>query len=397
MRDGPVSASTERSYSGVDYFLVDELFTAEERAVRDKVRAFVDEELIPVIADYWDRAVFPHELVPKIAALGLAGTTIRGYGCPGLSQVAFGLLNQELSRGDAAMNSFLGAQTMIMDTIARFGSEAQRAEWLPQLAAMEVLGAFGLTEPDHGSDANQLETRARRVDGAYVLNGSKKWIGNAAIADVTLICARDEDGRFGGFLVTPGPGLELAAIGGKLVQRSGIQTLISMTDVRVPEARRLADLRSFRDITEILLTTRYGAAWAAVGHSMAAYEVALAYVLDRVQFGHRLAEFQLVQDKLARMLAAITRMQLLALRTTQLADAGTLTPGQASLAKMSNAQDARWVVRTARDLLGGNGMLLENHVARHMADVEGNFTYDGTDHVQALIIGRDLTGHHAFG
>jgi len=381
-----------------DYYLIDELLTDQERAVRRRVRDFCDREVLPVINDYWERAEFPFALVPKLAELNIAGGSIRGYGCPGLSPVAVGLVGMELARGDGSLSTFYGVHSgLAMSAIARLGSEEQRRRWLPAMARLEQIGAFALTEPAHGSDAVMLETRARRDGVGYVLDGRKRWIGNGSFADLIVVWARDDDGNVGGFVVERGtPGYEPTVMTGKIAKRAVWQADITLSGVRVPAENRLAQARSFQDTGLVLTATRYGVAWEALGHALAAYEAAVAYVQQRAQFGRPLAHYQIVQDKLARMLAEITSMQLLCLRLSQLAGSGQLTPGMASLAKMNNAKKARAIVAEARDLLGGNGILLEHHVARHFADMEAVYTYEGTDTVQSLIVGREITGVQAF-
>jgi len=383
---------------GTDFYLMDELLTEEERGVRDKVRAFSDKEVIPIINDYWERAEFPFELIPKLAALGIAGSDIEGYGCPGMSMVASGLIAVELARGDASVCTFFGVHSgLAMHAISMLGSEEQKQHWLPAMARMEKIGAFGLTEAEHGSDAVALETRAHRAGGEYIINGSKRWIGNASFADVTVIWARDDDGNVGGFLVEKGtPGFEPKVMTGKVAKRAVWQTDITLSDVHVPAENRLAFSRSFKDTALVLTATRSGVAWEAIGHAIAAYEIALTYAKERIQFGKPLASFQIIQNKLAAMLANVTTMQLLCLRLSQLQTEGKMTAAMASLAKMNNARLAREVVADAREMLGGNGILLEYHIARHHADIEAVFTYEGTDTVQSLIVGRDITGLQAF-
>jgi glutaryl-CoA dehydrogenase len=384
--------------SPIDFYRIDELLGDEEREVRERVRTFCDKEVLPIINDYWERAEFPFELVPKLAALELAGGTIRGYGCPGLSTVAAGLVGMELARADGSVCTFFGVHSgLAMGSIAILGSEEQKRRWLPAMARMEKIGAFGLTEPAHGSDAVALETRARRDGDAYVLDGTKRWIGNASFADLVIVWARDDAGKVGGFVVEKGtPGFAASVMTGKTAKRAVWQAEITLDGVRVPAANRLAHSNGFGDTARVLRATRSGVAWEAVGHAVAAYEAALTYVQQREQFGTPLASFQLVQDKLAHMLAEVTAMQLLCLRLSQLAAAGTMTDGMASLAKMHSAAKARQVVADARDILGGNGILLENHVARHHADMEAVYTYEGTDSIQALIVGREITGESAF-
>jgi glutaryl-CoA dehydrogenase len=265
------------------------------------------------------------------------------------------------------------------------------------MARMEKIGAFGLTEPNHGSDAVMLETQARREGDEYVIDGSKRWIGNASFADVTVIWARDDEGNVGGFLVEKGtPGLSAGVIAGKTSKRAVWQADVELDGVRVPLENRLEHARTFKDTAKVLTATRYGVAWEAIGHAIASYEAALTYARERIQFGKPIANFQLIQSKLANMLAEITNMQLMCLRLSQLLQQGKMTGGMASLAKMNNAKKARQVCSDARDILGGNGILLEYHVARHHSDMEAVYTYEGTDTVQTLIVGREITGLNAF-
>jgi glutaryl-CoA dehydrogenase len=383
---------------GTDFYLVDELLTPAERAIRNRVRRFSEREVLPIINDYWERAEFPFELVPKLAALGIAGGTARGYGCPGHSAVAMGLVGMELSRGDGSVSTFFGVHSgLAMGSIAKLGSPEQKARWLPAMAKLEKIGAFALTEPDHGSDSLSLETSAVRDGDHYVLNGSKRWIGNGSIADLVIVWARDEKGGVGGFVVErPTPGYEARVMTGKLSKRAVWQAEITLENVRVPVANRLVRSRTFKDTGKVLTATRYGVAWEALGHALACYEAALTYAKERTQFGKPLAGFQLVQNRLAWMLAEITAMQLICHRLSVLAAKGKLTPGMASLAKMNNARKTRAIVAGAREILGGNGILLDYHVARHQADMEAVFTYEGTDSIQSLIIGKEITGEQAF-
>ena len=382
---------------GTDFYMMDELLTPEERSIRDKVRAFSDREVIPIINDYWERAEFPFELIPKIAALGIAGGSIQGYSCPGMSVTAAGLVALELARGDASVCTFFGVHSgLAMTSLALLGSEEQKQRWLPAMARMEKIGAFGLTEPQHGSDAVALETSAHREGDEYVINGSKRWIGNASFSDLTIIWARDE-GKVGGFIVEKGtPGFEPQVMTGKVAKRAVWQTDITLTNVRVPTENRLALSHDFKDTSSVLTATRSGVAWEAIGHAIAAYEIALSYARERKQFGKALINFQIIQNKLSSMLANVTSMQFLCLRLSQLQAEGKMTAPMASLAKMNNARLAREVVADAREMLGGNGILLEYHIARHHADIEAVFTYEGTDTIQSLIVGREITGMQAF-
>jgi glutaryl-CoA dehydrogenase len=377
-----------------DFYLLDEKLTAAERAVRDALRDFCAREVTPIINGYWERAEFPFELVPKIADLNLVGGVIEGYGCPGMSTTAAGLVSMEWARADGSMGTFFGVHSnLAMQTIDVLGSDEQKERWLPAMVRLEQIGAFALTEPAHGSDAVHLETRVRRDGDEYVLDGAKRWIGNASFADLTIVWARDEDGHVGGYVVEKGaPGFDAQVITGKTSLRAVWQADITLTGVRVPEENRLPGCRNFRDVAKVLTLTRYTVAWRALGVALAAYEAALDYAKRREQFGRPIAAYQLVQDKLSRMLGEITAMQLLCLRLSELAGDGRLTPGMASLAKMNHAAKAREIVAHARDILGGNGILLEQHVARHHADIEAIFTFEGTDSIQSLILGREITG-----
>jgi glutaryl-CoA dehydrogenase len=389
---------------GTDYYLLEEMLSDEERGIRDKVRAFADREVIPIINDYWEKAEFPFEIIPKLAELNVAGFTIEGYGCPGMSRRAAGLVALELSRGDGSVNTFLGVHSgLTMGAIAMLGSEEQKERWLPPMARLEKVGAFALTEPNHGSDSVGLEASARRDGDEWVINGEKRWIGNATFADLVILWARDvEDGRVKGFVMEKNDdgsypeGYETELITGKMGKRAVWQPDITLTDVRVPAENRLEGANSFKDVNKVLTATRGGAAWECVGHAVACYEAALTYAKERVQFGNPIAGFQLIQNKLANMLAETTVMQLICFRMADLQQQGVLTGPMASLAKMYNAKKAKDVCSEARDILGGNGILIEYHVARHMTDMEIVHTYEGTDTIQSLIIGRDVTGISAF-
>jgi glutaryl-CoA dehydrogenase len=389
---------------GTDFYQLEDRLTGEERALRDKVRAFSDAEIIPVINQYWEAAQFPFDLVPKLAALGISGYTIEGYGCPGMSRLAAGLVSAEVARGDGSINTFLGVHSgLAMGTIAMLGSDEQRQRWLPAMARLDQVGAFALTEPEHGSDSVALETSARRDGDCWVLNGDKRWIGNASFADVIIIWARDEDdSAVKGFVLEKNDdgsypdGYETELITGKMGKRAVWQPDVRLRDVRVPAANKLAGANSFTDVNTVLTATRGGAAWECLGHAVAAYESAVSYAGAREQFGKPIAGFQLVQSTLAGMLAEVTAMQLICFRVAELQTQGRLTGPMASMAKMHNARKARAVCAEARDILGGNGLLLEYHVARHLTDMEVVHTYEGTDSIQSLILGREITGLSAF-
>jgi glutaryl-CoA dehydrogenase len=355
--------------------------------------------VLPVINGYWERAEIPWPLIESLGKLGVVGDGIEGYGCPPMSPIATGLINLELNRGDGSLGTFVGVQAgLAMQSIAMLGSEAQKQRWLPAMAQLDKLGAFALTEPLHGSDSVALESSARREGDEWVLNGAKKWIGNGTLADVVVLWARDTaDGQVKGFLVEKGsPGYDARRIDGKGSLRSVWQAEITLTDLRVPEENRLPGAHSFKDAGRVLAGTRNTVAWAALGHATAAYEIAVTYCSQRRQFGKPLVSYQIVQDKLVKMLAEVCSMQLYCLRLARLIEEGTLTDTIAALAKMNNTRRARQVISEARDLLGGNGILLEYHVIRHMADIESIHTYEGSETMQTLIVGRDITGVGAF-
>src|SRR6266536_45471 len=384
---------------GTDYFHIADQLTADELDYWRRTRDFVDQEVLPVINGYWERAEFPRPLVEQLAKLNIVGDGIEGYGCPPMSPIATGLVHMELNRGDGSLGTFLGIQAgLAMRSIATLGSQAQKQRWLPEMAALSKLGAFALTEPLHGSDSVGLETSARRDGDEWVVNGEKKWIGNGTLADVVVVWARDvADGQVKGFLVEKGtPGYEARRIDGKGSLRAVWQAEITLTDLRVPEDNRLPGADSFKDTGRVLAGTRNSVAWAALGHATAAYEVAVAYCSQRRQFGKPLVSFQIVQDRLVKMLAEICSMQLYCLRLGRLIEEGRLTDTIAAIAKMNNTRKARQVILEARDLLGGNGILLDFHVMRHMADIEAIHTYEGTETIQTLIVGRDITGASAF-
>jgi glutaryl-CoA dehydrogenase len=384
---------------GTDYFGLRDELTDAERDYLKRTRAFVDDEVLPVISGYWERAEFPWELIKKMSVLGIIGDGIEGYGCPPMSPVAAGLIHMELNRGDGSIGTILAVQAgLAMRSIWMLGSEEQKQRWLPGMARLDLLGAFALTEPEHGSDAVALETTARRDGDGYVLDGEKRWIGNGSMADVIVVWARDTtDGKVKGFLVEKdAPGYDARVIMGKASVRAVLQADITLTGVRVPAGNVLPGAQSFKDAARVLASTRIAVAWGALGHAVAAYEAALSYTKQRNQFGKPLVRFQLVQDQLVKMLAEVTAMQLYCLRVSRLDEQGKLTDTIAALAKMNNTLKARQVIAEARDLLGGNGILLDYHVMRHMVDIEAIYTYEGTEHIQTLLVGRDITGVSAF-
>ncbi|WAH97366.1 acyl-CoA dehydrogenase family protein [Arthrobacter sp. MMS18-M83] len=399
-----MTTTADRQTATSDYFQLDDDLSPEEIGIRDKVRAFAEDQVLPVINEYWERAEFPAVLLPPLAELGITGTIIQGYGCPGMSRKAAGMVAREMARADGSLNTFLGVHSnLCMGALNILGSDPQKERWIPSLARIEKTGAFALTEPDHGSDSVALETQARRDGDQWVINGHKRWIGNGHVADVIVLFARNtEDGNVNAFVVEkdadgryPG-GYSPTVITGKVGKRAILQADIVIEEMRLPAANRLEGCHSFRDVSRVLQATRGGAAWEAVGHAMAVFEIAAEYAQTRHQFGKPIASYQLVQSRLANMLSELTTMQLLCTRMAELADRGQLTNAKASMVKMATAQKGKWICNEARDLLGGNGLLLENHVIRHMTDMEVVSTYEGTDSMQALIVGRDITGISAF-
>ncbi|HET8905607.1 MAG TPA: acyl-CoA dehydrogenase family protein [Ktedonobacterales bacterium] len=383
-----------------DFYSIATTLDDDDKAILARVRAFMESEVAPIINDYWNRAAFPFELIPKIAALDIAGIAYNGYGCAHKSTVLDGLIAVEMARIDASIATFFGVHSgLAMGSIYLCGSEEQKQQWLPAMRKMEKIGAFGLTEPEVGSGAaGGLMTTARREGDAWVLNGQKKWIGNATFADVTVIWARDEaDNQVKGFLVEKDtPGFAPVKMENKMALRVVQNALITLTDCRVPEANRLQNARSFRDTAAVLRMTRAGVAWQAVGCAMGAYEHALAYAQKRMQFGRPIASFQLVQDLLVGMLGNITASQCMVLRLSQMQDAGVMNDEHASLAKAFCTSKCRECVGFARELLGGNGILLENQVGRFVADAEAIYSYEGTREMNTLIVGRAITGFSAF-
>lgn len=383
-----------------DFYLLESTLTPSQQDKLQQVRQFMVERIRPAINEYWTREEFPHDLLPEMAELEIAGNPYQGYGCPGESWLFDGFLTQELARVDCSIATFFGVHSgLAMGSLYLCGSEEQKKRWLPAMRKMEHIGAFGLTEPDHGSDVSKgLETSARRDGDSWILNGKKKWIGNATFADVTVIWARDvEDGQVKGFLVEKGtPGFEPRKMTGKMALRVVQNAEISLEDCRVSESNRLEGARSFADTAKVLRMTRAGVAWQAVGNMAGAYELTLDYTKNRKQFGKPIAGFQLVQDRLAAMLANITSSQTLVYRLSQLQDQGLFSEEHASLAKMVCTVKMRETVGLARELLGGNGILLDHHVGRFVADAEAIYSYEGTREVNALIVGRAVTGLGAF-
>jgi glutaryl-CoA dehydrogenase len=400
----PAEANREESgamdaFRGVDYYGIEALLTEEQRMVRDAVRDWVESKFLPVVAQHHRDGTFPIEVRKDLGELGVFGATLKGYGCAELDHVAYGLIMQELERGDSGLRSFASVQSgLVMYPIYAYGSDAQKDRWLPRLQSGEALGCFGLTEPDHGSDPGSMATRAVRRGNEYVLNGTKLWITNGSVADVAVVWAKSDDGEIEGFLVERNtPGFSTLDIHGKFSMRASITSELSFQDCRIPADNRLPKVRGLRGPLGCLNQARYGIAWGAIGAAMAVYDWARQYACQRVQFGRPIASFQLVQQKLVWMLTEITKAQLLCLRLGQLKNAGELRPQQVSLAKMNNVQMALDAARMARDILGAAGIVDEHPVIRHMLNLETVNTYEGTHDIHVLIIGRDITGLDAFG
>ncbi|RZT83698.1 glutaryl-CoA dehydrogenase [Pseudonocardia sediminis] len=384
---------------GTDFFSVQDEFSDEQWQRFMDVRKFVDHEVLPDINEYWDKAELPWHLFKRLGELNIVGDDIVGYGAAGMSPLSVGLVHMELHRGDGSLGTFLGVHSgLAMQSIAMCGSEEQKQRWLPAMSTLDKLGAFALTEPEHGSDSIALETTATRDGDSWVINGSKRWIGNGSVADLVIVWARDtESQEVLGFVVeTPAEGYTATVIPGKVSLRALWQADIELRDVRVPDENRLEFARSFKDCGRVLANTRGICAWMALGHATAGYDAAVRYAKERTQFGKPLASFQIVQQRLVKMLADLTGMQLYCMQIGRLADAGKLSPTIAGLAKMNNTSTARTILSEARDLLGGNGILLEHHVVRHWADIEAIHTFEGTETIQTLIVGRDVTGISAF-
>ena len=384
--------------SNVDFLNIDREFTDEELMVRDSVRRFVDERFLPHIESYYNNHTFPLEIIPEMGKLGLLGCNLEGYGCTKLSAVAYGLMQQELEAGDAGLRSACSVQSsLVMYAIHTFGSEAQKKRWLPQMAAGEVIGCFGLTEPDWGSNPTGMRTRAEKVATGYKLNGSKVWITNGTVADVAVVWAK-LDGEIRGFLVEKGtPGFTAMEITRKLSFQASITAELSFDDCEIPKENILAESRGVKSPLSCLMQARFGVAWGAIGSASACYNEAVQYTKERIQFHDQpLASHQLIQAKLADMLTGITRAQWMTLQVSRLKDRGELRHQHISMIKMNNTEMSLDCARKARAMLGGNGISSEYPVMRHMCNAETTVTYEGTTDIHKLTLGRDITGISAF-
>jgi len=380
-----------------DLYNIDSLLSEEERMVRDTVRKFVNERVLPIIGEHFEAGTFPRELIPEIADMGLLGMHLEGYSCSGLSAVCYGLACQELEAGDSGLRSFVSVQgSLAMFPIWAFGTEEQKQRWLPPMARGEVIGCFGLTEPDSGSDPASMRTTARRDGDSFVLNGTKMWITNGGIADLAVVWARTDEG-IRGFLVERGTaGFTTSDVHHKLSLRASVTSELHFEDCRVATENMLPNIRGLRGPLSCLDEARYGIAWGAIGAARACYEVALDYAKTRIQFNRPIGSFQLVQQKLAIMATELVKAQLLALQLGRLKDDGKLHSVQISIAKRNNVREALKTAREARSVLGANGITLEYPISRHSNNLESVYTYEGTDDIHTLVIGQAITGLNAF-
>jgi glutaryl-CoA dehydrogenase len=386
------------SFRGVDYLLIDSQFSAQEILVRQTARRFVEERALPLLRDSFREAAFPRELIPEMAHLGFLGANIQGYGCAGMSNVEYGLVMQEIERGDSGLRSFVSVQgALAMYPILTFGDDAQKDRWLPLLQSGKAIGCFGLTEPDFGSNPAGMRARAVRDGSGWVLNGEKTWITNGSIADVAVVWARAEDG-IRGFLVERGtPGFTTSDIHGKWSMRASVTSSLSFADCRLPDSALLPHVKGMKGPLSCLSQARYGIGWGVIGAAMDCYEAARSYTTLRKQFDDRpIASHQLVQEKLAEMITQITLAQLLALHCGRLKDAGKLEPAHISMLKRNNVAVALDCARASRDLLGANGITDEYPIMRHLCNLETVKTYEGTDHIHTLVIGERVTGIPAY-
>ena len=384
-------------YEGVDFYNLDQHLTEEELMVRDLVRDWVDEEVLPIIEKYYTKGTFPLDLIPKIGEMGLVGCNLKGYECAGLSNVAYGVICQELERGDSAIRSCVSVQgSLSMYPIHAFGTEEQKNKYLPGMAKGELIGCFGLTEPDHGSDPAGMETKAVDDGNSYVINGAKMWFTNGTIADLAIVWAK-LDGKIRGFIVEKGDkGFTAPEMKGKHSLRASITSELVFQDCRIPKDRLLPDVQGLKGPLSCLTQARFGIAWGSLGAAMGCFHSSVDYAKSRIMFNKPIASFQLVQNKLAWMLREITKGQLLAYHLGRAKDKGEATPEMVSLGKMNNVDIALEIARTSRDIHGANGILNEYPIMRHMANLESVYTYEGTHDIHNLILGRWITGLQAF-
>lgn len=394
-----IAPNAEKLLNGFDFYRMDDDLTDKQKHLRDQVRQWVQTRVLPNVNPYWERAEFPRELALSITELPIIGGPLTEYGSAGLDIVEMGLTAYELAKGDGSIGTFYGVHSgLAMGSIGSLGNDEQKARWMPAMVKMEKIGAFGLTEPEVGSNATGIQTTARKDGNGYILNGAKRWIGNASISDLLIIWARDDEGKLGGFVIenpNQTEGVTITDIWGKVGKRGVLNADIKLDNVFVPAENRLAYVKSFRDTFMVLGMGRYGVAWEAAGCAAGAFEHALRYAQEREQFGKPIASFQLIQQKLVEMATEVTLMQQLCMSLARNLQKGQMSEGMVSMAKYNNARKARYVTQLAREVMGGNGILIENHVARLWTDAEIIYTYEGTNEVNLLIVGRELTGINA--
>ena len=385
-------------FAGVDYLNIDSQFSEQELLVRQTARQFVEDQAIPLVREAFREGIFPKQLIPEMGRLGFLGANLEGYGCAGMSNVEYGLIMQELERGDSGLRSFVSVQgALVMYPILTYGSEEQKQRWLPKLQSGEAVGCFGLTEPGFGSNPAGMLTRARQDGDEWVLNGEKTWITNGSVADVAIVWARTEEG-IRGFLVERGTeGFRATDLHGKMSMRASVTSSLSLVDCRVPGSSMLPCAKGLKGPLSCLTQARYGIGWGVIGAAMDCYETARQYSITRKQFDNRpIASHQLVQEKLAWMITEITKAQLLALHVGRLKDEGKIEPAHISMLKRNNVAMALECARLSRDVLGANGIMDEYPIMRHMCNLETVKTYEGTDHIHALVIGERVTGIPAY-
>jgi glutaryl-CoA dehydrogenase len=385
------------SIESSDFYGVDDLLTSEEKEIRDRVRTFVNDECMPIIADHFDKGTFPIQVIPRMAEMGLFGVHVDGYGCKKTTETIYGLICQELGRCDSGLRAMFSVQnSLVMYPIHAFGSEDQKKRWLPEMACGKAIGCFGLSEPDYGSNPAGMKTEAKKQGDRFILNGSKMWITNGSIAQVALVWAK-LDGEIRGFLVEPGtPGFQATLIQRKFSYRTSPTSLLIFKDCSIPEKNLLSGAKGIKSILQCLNHARYGVACGALGSAIACYQAARAFSMNREVFDKPIASYQMIQERLVRMLVEITKAQLLTYHLGRLLDQNRAKPPQISMAKLNNVREAMKIARVARDILGGRGILADHHVIRHLCDLEAVSTLEGTESIHTLILGQDITGISAF-